>query len=622
MRIWSFVILIVGLTLILFFPVLHFDFINFDDPYMVTGNPRLLQPLSFETLFAPLSGLIHPLTNLTYWLDTQIYGLNPAGFHLTNVLFHVIAAAALFFWVFNLTKDLAVATVLTAAFAWHPTHVESVAWITERKDVVSAAFFWLCLLSHSFTIGKFKKPWWILTWIFAFLSFMGKPLALGLPFILILLEWWKSKEEPSTDTCFRKKNIFLFLTFGSLSFFFGLINVLAQNANRAAIPGSSSASLWRLPLQLIFYVHKTFWPTDLKLIYSSADLAPSLFPLIVFLAVFGLFFYLSFRSKSFRRDTFFGLGFFLLIIGPSLKLIPFGDESPVAERYLYVAQTGLLWPFARSLRQVSLYYRKILIVLFSFILAIYFFLSSQRLPAWQDGPSMWKSLLAVDPQSKIAHDQLAGVALSQERMTEALTELQLGDTESLNNLVNQAFALLRLDRMPEADQKIKQAELLKSDHPKVLNIRGLWLMQTGDLVHAEDFLKRSLASPNQVLAALTKAETQSNLGVLAYRRGDLKDCISWQEEALASSPNYGLARYNLAFCQLQSGQLDKAEDNYNQALQILPRLAMIHHDLGVIAIKRGQLDKAELFFKQALEIDPELKVAQQNLETLKKLRSK
>ena len=613
MKIGFAILLILGLTLYLFLPTFHFDFINFDDPYMVSGNPLLLGPLTWQTLFAPLSGLIHPLTNLTYWIDMQIYGMNPGGFHLTNVIFHLIAVTALFFWVYNLTKEALVAALLAMAFAWHPTHVESVAWITERKDVVAAAFFWLSLLSHSFTVGENKKVWWLATWVFAILSLMGKPLALGLPFILILIEWWKAGPPWSQKLSGRRATLIL-IPFVFLSIFFGLLNTWAQMVGRSALQERPLFSVLRLPQQLLFYAQKTFWPTDLKLIYSAADLAPSVLPILSFLVAAFFCFYFAYRSSSFRRDLVFGLSFFILIIAPALKMIPFGDESPVAERYLYVAQTGLLWPLAR-MTQISVFVRRILIPVFALVLTIWMTLSWQRLPAWKDGASMWASLLAVDPNSKLAHDHLAGVALSQEKMPEALTELQLGDTESLNNLINQGFVLLRLNRLDEADQKISKAELIKAKDPKVLNVRGLWFMQKQDWTQAKDFLELSIETPSQVLTELTRAETLSNLGVLAFRRGDLNECIRKQKEALDHSPNYVLAMYNLAFCQLQAGQVGEAEVNYGKTLQLSPSLAMAHHDLGVIALRRGQIEAGIGFFKKALEIDPRLEIAQKNLET-------
>ena len=603
---WPVLFGILSLTAMAYLPVRKFDFINFDDSYLVQSNPLLLRPLSFEVLFSSFAGWIHPLTNFSYWLESSVFGIQPTAFHMANLIFHLLGVSALYFWILELTGSRLHASLLAMLFAWHPTHVEAVGWIAQQNSVLAAAFFWLSLYAHARAMKGKGHGFWIASWVFAFLSLMAKPFALGLPLVFLLVEWWK-EPTPFRDLLRRR-----WLSLG----LFGALVIVVAGANISsqwAIREGSSASLWshftRVPLQLAFYVEKTILPLHLKIIYGPQDLGLRGWPLLL-LVIWAVSSAMAARvSLTFRRNFIFGFGFFLLMIVPTLKLIPFGDESPVSDRYLYVAQTGLLFPFvaAAGLK------RKWLLGTVSIFAIFCFYLTILRLPDWRESSAMWQSLLRVQPDSKDAYENLGSFELGQQHLDEALKLLSRGKTETANNKANRAFILVRKGQMGEADQLFKQAEDLSPESPTILNMRGTYYLELGDLVRASEFFRRSLARPAVILSAQVRAEAQSNLGVLEFRRGDYKSCLDWQRQALKSSPTYLLARYNQALCHLRLKEFDQAERDYISVLKSQPGFAIAENDLGAIALGRGDRQAAVDHFKRALTLDPSLKEAADNL---------
>ena len=604
------------LTVVAYWPVKNFDFINFDDPYLVQSNPLLLRGFSTQVLFSSFAGWIHPLTNLSYWIDAHLYGISPGGFHETNLLFHLLAICGLFFWVENLTGSRYQASILTMLFAWHPTHVEAVAWVAERNSVVSAAFFWFCLYAHGRALKGENKSWWFAAWILGFLSLMGKPFALGLPFILLLIEWWKT-QTPLRELI--KRRAVSSLAFGALVIVVAALNLRSQLAIRAPSNLGLVDLLTRVPLQIAFYIEKSIWPAPLKIVYGPHDIALGLLPFFVVAAGIGLSFFGASKSKPFRRNLFFGFGFFILTIAPMLKLIPFGDESPVSDRFLYVSQIGIFFPFV-CIRPVRFFAGFALAEVIAAL--VYLGLTVQRLPDWHDSVTIWKSLLKAEPRSKDAYENLAYFLLGQEHLEEALVFLERGKTETSSNMANQAFILARRHHFDEADRKLKVAETLSPNDPVIMNIRGSFFLESNNLGAAEAAFLKSLATPAVLLSSQVQAEAENNLGVLAIRKGEFRECIAWLNKALESSPTYALALYNLSHCYLQLGQLIEAERGYVALLKVQPQFAMAENALGAISLRRGDPQGAEGHFIRALQMDPKLQLAADNLAIIRKSLAK
>lgn len=598
----------------LYSPLAGYDFVNFDDPYLVRNNPLLLQPLGWELLLEPVAGLYHPLTNLTFWLDAQAAGLAPGRFHLSNLAFHALAVLGLMLWVMQLSRSWLAAAILGAAFAWHPTHIESVAWISERKDVVSAAFFWWCLVAHGRALATNAKRWWWAAVCLGLLSLLAKPFALGLPVLWALVEW---RERGLAAVKARWPWLLLM---GSLCLAAGVLAFVEQSRLRGVSESGLTASLLALPQQLLFYVHKTLWPRDLKVFYSYADLGLAWRGTLLALAYLVTSFLAARRTGEFRRDLAFGWGFFALTIFPLLKIVPFGDASVVADRYLYVSQTGLLFPWALaaaragSLRDPRLWGAALLLL-------AWLGGAWQRLPDWRNSEALWLSLLRQDPGSALAHENLGRHYLGLESHERALAHLAQGKTDTLENQLNQAFLLLRMRRFDEAERKLLGAQEAQPRNQRLLNLLGTLHLERGAYERAAAYFHQSLQAPAALSAALMRAEALSNLGLLEFRRGQALACVDWQSQALAALPSYLYAYYNRALCYLQLGDLARAGLDYQRVLALQPRFALAYNGLGVVALKQGDLPGAERLFREALAVDPNLEMARNNLRALSGART-
>ncbi len=603
---------VLAITAGLFAEVVQYGFVNLDDPYLVQSNASLLKPLSWQTLFAPVAGLYHPLTNFTYWVDARIAGLNPWIFHLSNLLFHLFGVAGIFLLSQQLSQSVWVAGVLAAAFAWHPTHVESFAWISERKDVVSVAFFWWALYAHL----RERKS---ITLILASLSLLAKPFALMLPIVVLGVEYTRRDSVADLKIWIKQNRTYIF-SLVTLSLIAAIAAVLAQDEVRQSEVLSLIQRLERTPGQLLFYFNKTIWPVNLKLLYSTEDLRPNSTALVI--VVFAIFASVgqAWRSAIFRRDLFLGLTFFAVTIIPMLKIIPFGDHTPVADRYLYVSQSGLLWPWARLLATQGSW-RWILRLLWLLMLSFWASGSWLRLADWESSLTMWESLLRAEPGSRHAHENLGRYFIGLERPDKALEHLRLGLTDTADNAQNQAFALLRLGRKMEADKPLTMAEEKAPGDPKIINLRGNWYLDQGDFKNAELYFRRSLAASPKLLTELVRAEALTNLGVLAYRKGEFSKCLSWQNQALSSLPAYAYAYHNRALCLLKLKRNDEAQRDYETTLRIAPSFAMAHNGLGVLALTRGNLAAAERHFVDAINADPNLELARTNLALVRRQKA-
>lgn len=605
-------LLILLVTAGLFWPVVEYSYINLDDPALVQQNADLFKPLSIRTLFKPVAGLYHPLTNLSLWLNARLQGiLEFRVYHLTNLLFHLLAVIMIFVWTHRLTGQVVAAFLLTAAFAWHPTHVESIAWISERKDVLSVFFFWASLTA-------FAYEQFILAMLMAVLSLLSKPFALTLPVVLVWIELWRRDFQTSVLQVIRRYQVSL-AVFALFSFTAAALALRSQSTLRKETSTDLLDAIVVLPQQIFFYVHKTIYPVELRLIYERTDLFLATTGSILAGVWIVLTALLCWRNVQFRKDALFGGGFFLLTILPMLKIIPFGDDRLVADRYLYVSQTGLLWPwalwFSRSKKWLA--WRSMVAAT---VLAYWIFLVHERLPDWENSESMWKSVLRISPESKEANENLGRFYMGEERHEIALHYLMRGKVNTWDNLNNQAFLLMRMNRLNEADLKLRQAEELAPGEPTILNLRGNLLMESGQVEMAEKFFLRSLHTPALLQEDQIKAEAQTNLGVAAFRRGDLQGCLNWQAEALKTQPNYVYAIHNRAACQYAAGNFDAAKKDYEFTLRLRPEFAMAHNGLGAVALAQSNLDLAESYFRKALVADPAFKAAQENLQRVLSLK--
>lgn len=513
------------LTLLLYLPVGWHDFIVFDDGDYVSQNRIVQAGLTWRGIRWAFDSWHfsnwHPLTWLSHMLDCQLFGLNPGAQHLVNVLFHIANALLLFTLLRRITHALWPSAIIAALFAWHPLHVESVAWIAERKDVLSTFFGLLALLNYvSYTKSSSRRLYCLTLLLFA-CSLMSKPMLVTLPFVFLLLDYWPLKRIPvsaSRSFCWRplilEKIPFLVLTLGSC-----VVTALAQRES-AMVPLKLFPFGLRLANAVLAYgryLLKTVFPTDLALIYPlTSHFSWLLVALVAIMLLFVSALVWVLRSK--RPYLLVGWFWFLGTLVPVIGLVQVGRAS-MADRYTYVPLIGVFIAVVFGLRDLWRHLRLRFIslgVLTGSALAACLVLTEHQLTFWRDDETLFGHVVAVtdnnvialinygvaleklghedeaflqynkalrlDPDIVEAHDNIAIFLDRKGKLDEAMFHyretLRLSPKSPAPHM-NFGGLLVKLGRFDEAMQQFTEAAKLIPDDPRPLYLMGKALLREG-----------------------------------------------------------------------------------------------------------------------------------------------
>ena len=342
-------------TLVFYLPVTRFDFINYDDDEYVTSNPIVQGGLTFAGIkWALTTGHAsnwHPMTWLSHMTDCELFGLDAGGHHLVSVLFHSANAVLLFILLRRMTEKIWPSAFVAALFAWHPLHVESVAWVAERKDVLSTFFALLAMLSYVKFARENSRRNFGLAIVFFALGLMAKPMLVTLPFVLLLLDVWPLKRwSPGTAglSLWREKIPFFLLTAASC-----VITVIVQHG------GQAIASLDHIPMYFRLengtvapwrYLQKIVWPEDLAVMYPIAPISAASF--VAGAACLVLVTVAAWRWRETRPYFLVGWFWFLGTLVPVIGLVQVGSTS-MADRYTYIPAIGIFIALAFGLDEMA-----------------------------------------------------------------------------------------------------------------------------------------------------------------------------------------------------------------------------------------------------------------------------
>lgn len=336
-------LLLVIVTLAVYMQVANHPFFYMDDALYITLNTHVNNGISGQNIVWAFTSVDeanwHPLTWLSHMTDVQLYGLNPRGHHLTNVFFHTVSALILFMLLLRLTGAQWQSLFVAALFALHPLHVESVAWVAERKDVLSAFFGFLSLLFYSEYVARQRSLLYLLALFFFLLGLMSKPMLVTLPAIMLLIDFWPLNRFHAGKIAIliKEKTPFILCSLCS-----GLVTIYAQY-NAGAV-----RKLWEFPFRLRFenalvayvkYICKTFWPIDLANFYPFPFYIPTW---QIVSSVIALLLLSVIAIRTTRHHPYFTVGWFwfLITLIPVIGLIQVGVQS-MADRYSYIPIVGL-----------------------------------------------------------------------------------------------------------------------------------------------------------------------------------------------------------------------------------------------------------------------------------------
>ncbi|MGA2243313.1 MAG: tetratricopeptide repeat protein, partial [Verrucomicrobiota bacterium] len=602
--------LIVLLVFLAYLPALRAGFIWDDDAY-VTNNPTLhdlggLQRIWFEVGAVPQ---YYPMVHTTFWLEYHLWGLHPVGYHLINVLLH--ATAAILLWQVLLRLRIRGAWLAAVLFALHPVCVESVAWITERKNVLSVVFYFTAALAYLRFVAleepdgpnRLRWYWYLGALVLFIAALLSKTVTCSLPAALLLVCWWKKGRV-------QRGEILPLLPFFALGVGLGLMtawiekfHVGAQGAewsltfaDRCLIAGRA---LW-------FYAGRLVWPAYLTFNYPRWKIEPEmwwqwLFPVAAVGVVAGLWL----ARRRIGRGPLVAVLFFAGTLGPALGFVNVYPMrySFVADHFQYLASVGLIALCAAGLNRIPRIVPATVIV----VLGV---LTWRQASVYRNLETLWRDTLAKNPGAFLAHNNLGSYLYNEGHIEEAMEHYHKAIQINPNNcetLINLGIAFAAQGQFNEAIAHYQRALQINPDYAEAYINLGLVLLKKGNEDEAITYFQRALQIKPDF------AEAHINLGNALLQKGNEDEAITHFQRALQIKPDYAEACYNLGSALLQKGDVDEAIAHFQRALQISPDYADAHHNLGCALLQKGNVDEAITHFQRALQIKPDSAVICFNL---------
>ena len=541
------------------------DFVNFDDDYYITENNQIKSGINAENIKWAFTSLAvsnwHPLTWISHALDWSLFEANASGHHLVSLLLHIGAVIFLFLFLNKTTNNIWPAAFAAAFFALHPLRVESVAWVSERKDVLSMFFGMASLYAYAFYAESSKLYKYLLCLILFALALMSKPMLVSLPFVLMLLDYWplgrwqKAVSVPIKDryqyVCrlLLEKAPFILLAIASI-----IVTFWAQDKGNSIITVESLNFYQRLSNAIVSYVAylgRIFWPADLAIFYPYQFSPPQwkilASALILIVIMITVLYYI--RKLPF---LFVGWFWYLGTLVPVIGLVQVGKQA-MADRYTYLPSIGiamiLAWLIQFLFQRTGLR-KKLLFSTATAVLCMLGFLTWMQCGYWKDSATLFNHTLRVTKDNYLAHNNL-GVALS----TQGITK--------------------------EAIYHYNKAILIKPDYAEAYYNRGIDYNSLGHYQRAiEDYSKAIRMKPNF-------AATYYNRGIAYAYLGANQMAIEDYDKSINIKPDYAEAYNNRGNVYAKLGQYERATEDYNKAIQINPKYALAYSNYGAVYFLQG-----------------------------------
>jgi tetratricopeptide (TPR) repeat protein len=557
-KFWLLALALVVVTGAVYWQVCHFEFLNYDDGNYISANPYVRDGLSFGgfTWAFTAMRLDHwmPVTWLVRMLECELFGLDAGAHHLVNLLFHIANTLLLFVVLRRMTAALWRSVFVAALFALHPLHVESVAWVTELKDVLSACFFILTLWAYSRYVEEPNRRRFLLALgLYAF-GLMSKPMVVTLPFVLLLLDYWPLGRTPWAEPAvgqkvklppsqlLREKLPFLALTVLSCGVTFWQQRITGGPGPRDVLPIGERVA--HAMASYGHYIGKAFWPSGLAAFYPYQMWSPW----AVMATTVALVGVSGWVIRGARRAPHFVTGWlwFLGTLVPVIGLVQSPSSETMADRYAYLPSVGLFIIVAWSVPVPALErpVRKTTAAAAAAVLVgVCAVLCRLQMRYWENSQTLFHHALDVTQANYLAHNNLGIVLLQAGRIQEAIGHfeqaVQFRPTYTAAR-VNLAGALLLSRRVPEAIDQYEQLVRLEPDLTEAQNNLGLALLQADKTEEAIAHLEQAVRSRPGF------APAHYNLGIALERVGKRHEAIGQYEEALQLKPDYADAQSNLA----------------------------------------------------------------------------
>ena len=566
------------------------EFVNFDDAQYVYKNPQVAGGFTVRGIAWAFTTTDdnnwHPLTWLSHMLDCQLYGLKAGGHHLTNVLLHAVTAILLFLVLRRMTGNLWPSAFVAVVFAVHPLRAESVAWVAERKDVLSGLFFMLTLWAY---IGYARHPFssvrYLTVVVLFTLGLLAKPMLVTLPFVMLLLDYWPlgrmglpaavGKSFPFSRRVFVEKLPLLALTVASCA-----VTFFAQD--EAVSPGDIIPMSLRIANALVsymVYIGNLFYPVGLAVFYTYPE---SSLPLWKVAASTLTLTCISIAVLVWRcRFPYLFVGWFWYVgmLVPVIGLMQVALHA-MADRYTYLPQIGLCIALTWGVAQLIASWRHrrwVCGVASALVVPVLMGCAWRQTSYWRDSETLWTHTLACTSNNYIAHNSLGLVLADHGQIDAAIAHYQ-------------------------------KAVEIKPDFAWAHTNLGTALAVRGQVDAATAHFRKAVEIKPDF------AEAHTSLGIALAVRGQVDAAIAHFRKALEIKPDFAEAHAGLGNILAVRGQIDEAITHYQKALEIRPDDAAAHYNLSIALEGRGQVDAAIAHYKKALEIRPDFAAARYNLD--------
>ncbi len=607
-------LLLVVLTLAVYWQVQNFDYVYYDDHAYVIQNAQVMNGLSlkgiewaFKTTYL---GLWHPISWLSLMFDSELYRGNPGGYHWTNLVFHIACTVLIFLVLCCLTGALWKSVVVAALFGLHPLHVEPVAWIASRKDVLSAFFFILALWFYAGYAEKQKMGHYFLVMLMFILGLMAKPMVVTLPFILLLLDLWPlnrferfDQQETLTKSMiggvwsrFRQfwlvgwNNRFLFLEklpFLGVAVVMSIVMYVTQEESEAVAPLTELSIYDRIVnvcVAYAAYLGKTIWPVNLAVFYPH----PGHWPLENFVAALVILTGLICFGLIKRRDypyLYVGLGWYIITLLPVIGFVQIGAQS-MADRYTYIPLIGIfiivVWGTSYIVERFRIQQMWVGILSFC-VLAALSGVAWIQLQCWKNGLTLFEHAIQATSGNYIAHNNLANHLLKR------------GDSTS-------------------AERQYREAIRIKPNfEPAYLGLGALLARQQKDTEAMAEFKKALIIKPDFATARF-------HLGALLEKNNYLEEALVQYREAVRFQPDEASFHNNLGVALLKLDRLKEATEEFQVAVQLKPDHAGAFNNLGMALSRAGKMEEASAAFREALRLAPDCANAQIHLSRIQQTK--
>lgn len=604
-------IAVMFITVFSFYPVLKADFIDLDDMIFVEGNWKI-NSLSLENikalLFESHFSLYHPIVNISFAIENYFFGIDPYFYHADNLILHLLNIL-LVFWAFYLItkKKFFISLIVAFIFACHPMHVESVAWISSRKDTLYTFFFFLSIISYLESQGKTKKiGLYILSIIFFIFSCLSKSMAVTLPAVLILIDWFQGNK-------FNKERLLKYIPFFIITVIFSIITYQGYYDPEAKFKHSAYmffVNFISAHFNILFYMVKFFFPVKLSIIYPpffSENTFPPDFILRSPALIYALFFLIS-ASLKYTKKIFFGFALFIILISPVINVFPIGI-APVADRYTYVPFIGFAYILGTFIiflyNKIKIKYLKnIYICILSALFLIMSIQCNAQARVWHNTKTLFDNQIKNYPGQIAQAYTVIGNYYGDINMPE---EQEKNLLEAFRIDHNNPITIFSLAGLKKSQKKYDEALSLYSRilpiDPNVnmsyINMGQIYY-EIGDKEKAVEFIEKAVEHDYHS----TYVHSFYSAGNFYYNMGEKDKAAEYFIEAKKYFPKSSATYINLANIYLEKKDLKSALEVYLEAIVNTNADPGIVFNMALIYFDIGYYDSAEKLFLNILEREP------------------